>query len=389
MDAAGIRAAVDVASTTLRAGATPRAAATSVAAATKVASHPPLYADAAAALELLGSRPIQPTGAVADALGAGRLLRTGTDEALDGLERMLRHGRIDSSERRLVGSGMNGDLYRVRVHDPDVPAAPPTWVVEKDAGAQAAQEEFGWRLARAMGIDHLVAAAIRREDGVARIVFRPGRGVTLTGVTDVPRLEQALAKSYLDDATLGLDATQAAQAARIDRHLLQVFDYLIANNDRSGSNALYDSLTRLFTFFDSGHAGRGELAVNGGTTLEPVLQLFQAGTGGGHVDIDPTVVDYLRRRLTPERINRLHEQVFAAPGIAGPKTRSIGERFIGHVSSDRYRAGIVARLEHLTTTGGYDHRPYVGDLAGELPPLVRDRPNARGVHNARTMFERF
>ncbi len=361
-------------------------ASSTIAAAT---SRPPLFADAAAALELLGTGPLQPTGAVADALAAGRLIRTGSDEALDQLEAALRTGPIDLSTKRMVGEGMNGPLYRYQLHDDRLASAAPAWVVEKGAGAQATQEEFGWRVARELGIDHLVAAAMRRADGAVRIVYHEGSGVTVAGVTDVARLEQALAKSYLGDTTLALSPLEAAQAARIDRQLLQVFDYLLANNDRSGSNALFDAATKQFRYFDSGHAGRGQLPVNGGTTLEPALQLFQAGRDGGRIDLDPVVVDLLRRRLTPDRIDQLHADVFHAADMPGPPARSYGERFIGHASSDAYRTGITARLQHVLETGGYTHRGYTGDAAGELPPLVHDRPNVRGFRNVREQFARF
>jgi hypothetical protein len=327
----------------------------------------------------------RPTGPVADALAGGRLLLTRGDDELDRLEAMLRSGRIDASERIRVGSGLNGELFRVRVHDPLDEAAPARWVVEKSAGGQAAQEEFGWRLARALGIDHLVAAAIRRADGAARIEYKAGRSLTMSGQHTADDLERALTVRYFDDAErLGISEDEARQAARIDRQLLQVFDYLLANNDRHGGNGVYDAISGAVTFIDSGHAGRGALAVNGGTTLEPALRMYQAGNAGGRIDLDPVVVDYLRRRLTPERIRELHAEVFEAPGIAGPEPRSVGERFIGLVRSRDYREGIVARLDNVLETGGYTHRRYDGDAGGELPPLAGERlDGVRGFRDVR------
>jgi hypothetical protein len=326
-----------------------------------------------------------PTAAsrVADALAAGRLLRTRDDAAVARLERVLREGTVDEASRRPIGEGVNGLLHQVAIGDPADPAAAATWAVEKPAGAQAAQEEFGWRLARAMGIDHLFPAVARRADGAARIEVRPGTGLSQAGVTDVPALDRELTRSYLADARLGLTPDEAAHAARIDRQLLQAFDYLLANNDRRTSNGLVDAVAGV-TFIDAGHAGRGTMAQNGGTVLEPALYLFQAGPKGGRVDLDPEVVAYLRGRLTPDALRTMHADVFHAPGIAGPEARTIGERFIGHVSSDAYVDGMVARLDHIGATGGYTHRPYAGDNAGELPPLMDDRlRNARGFGNVR------
>lgn len=340
-------------------------------------TRPPLHADAAAALELLGDGPLRPTGAVARALAEGRLLRTGDDAALDRLERTLREGVVDRTEQAYVGNGVNGDFFRRRVADPADPTSPATWAVEKTAGQQAAQEELGWRLARAMGIDHLVAAVARRADGTAHIQYREGRAASLEGITDVARLEQALTKSYLDDAALALSPEEAAQAARIDRQLLQLFDYVLANNDRSAANARADARTGV-AYIDAGHAGRGTLSQNGGTLLEPALQLFQAGPRGGRVSLDAVVVDHVRRRVTPDDLRAIHAAVFDAPGIAGPAPRTLGEQFIGLVRSDGYREGMVARLEHALEGAGYAHRGYRGDAGGELPPLIEER--MRDVH---------
>ena len=332
----------------------------------------PLFGDAAAALALLGDAPLRPTGPVADALAAGTLLRSRGDDALDHLERVLREGAIDMDTKEFVGEGVNGMLWRRQIADPVDTAAARIWAVEKPAGAQAAQEELGWRLGRALGIDHLLPAVARRADGTARIEFRSGKAVTLQGITDIPNLEQALARAYLDDATLGLTHAEAAQAARIDRQLLQVFDYLLANNDRRAANALFDAAAGM-SFIDAGHAGRGALATNGGTTLEPALQLFQAGREGGRVDIDPVVLDFVRRRLTADDVRSIHSSVFDAPGIAGPAPHTLGEKFLGHVRSERYREGVVERLDHLLEHGGYTHRRYAGDAGGELPPLMSER----------------
>jgi hypothetical protein len=327
------------------------------------------------------------TNRVLDALAEGRLLRTRDDAAVAHIESILREGPIDEQSRRPAGYGMNGTIERVEIGDPVDPSAPATVAIEKPAGAQAAQEELGWRLARVIGIDHLFPAVARRADGTARIEFRAGRGLSLAGVTDVASLERELQDHYLRDASLGLTKDEAAHAARIDRQLLQAFDYLLANNDRRTSNGLVDAVQGV-TFIDAGHAGRGTLAQNGGTVLEPSLQLFQAGRDGGRVDLDPDVVAYLRGRVSPSDLRAIHADVFDAPGIAGPAPRSIGERFIGHVASTGFRDGMVQRLDHLVTTGGYTHRPYAGDAGGELPPLLEDRMRtARGFGGVRAAMQ--
>jgi hypothetical protein len=326
------------------------------------------------------------THAVEAALGRGALLRSRTAGELDDLERILATGLVDDSSRTPVGEGMNGLLHKVRLADPLDPSST-MWAVEKPAGAQAAQEELGWRLARELGIDHLAAAVARRADGTAYIELRPGRAISIEGITDAAKLEGALRGSYLADSALGLDEAGAASAARADRQLVQAFDYLLANNDRNMSNALWDARSGTLSLIDSGHAGRGTLASNGGTTLVPVLQGLQAGRTGGHVALDDAVVGYLRARTSADRLRELHAATFQRTDVAGPPARSYGERFLPHVRSDSYRDGLVARYEHVLETGGYDHAAYRGDNAGDMPPLVEVPRDVHGFRNVRAAFD--
>lgn len=329
------------------------------------AGRAPFSAAAAEALELLGTDPLRPTGAVRDALAAGRLVRTGAPEVLDHTEHVLRSGPIDVSARTPVGGGINGMLFRVGIADDTVAGAPKLQAVEKSASAQAAQEELGWKLARTLGIDHIVPPVARRADGVARIEFRSGDSLSKAGIQTTQDLDEALTASYLDDAALALSPTEAAQAARIDRQLLQTFDYLLANNDRHLGNALYDAARGQLSFIDSGHAGRGAVR-NIGTALEPSLRGFQAGTHGGRVQLDPAVVEYLRARVTPDDLRAVHASVFEQSGIAGPQFGSIGAKFIDEVRSPMFREDMVRRLQQVLDTGGYTHRAYAAEQLVEM-----------------------
>lgn len=344
----------------------------------------PFDAEAAAAIAELGPGPLQLTGSVRDALRAGRLLRTGDDTALDALEDVLRSGAIDRPSSLRVGGGMNGDRFRMRLEAPgSLTPDRHVWAVEKPAEAQAAQEELAWRVGRELRIDHLLPAAVRRSDGTAWIRFHNGTGLSQAGVTDLTRLDQALTASYLEDASLGLTRTEAAQAARIDRQLLQLLDYVLANNDRHLGNGLLDAAggRNALTFLDYGHAGRGTTAA-GATELAPALRLFQGTSSGGRVDLDAEVVAHAQRRLTPDRVRELHAAVYEAPDMAKPAMGSYGARFQALTSTGRYREGIIRRLEHAAAERGYTHMAYAGDNAGELPPMQSMR-NVRGFNNVR------
>lgn len=312
----------------------------------------------------------------------GRLPRSRDAHQLDHLERVLRDGAIDRSNPVRVGEGLNGPLFRVPIADPIDPAAPPLVAVEKSASAQAPQEEFAWLLARDLGIDHLVPAAARRADGTARIEFRSGSGLGQAGITDMDSLERRLAESYLEDGALALDATQAAHAARFDRQLVQVFDYLIANNDRA-ANALYDAATGQLSLIDAGHAGRGQLPANGGSVLEPVLRPFSGDRHGGRVSIDRDVLDHVARHIEPDGIRAQHRRVFEAPGMPDPEPWSYGEKFLPHVRGESFREGIVGRLQHLQERGGFTYRPYTHDAAGHLPKQASDNPAVAGFRGLR------
>ncbi len=322
-----------------------------------------------------------------DAMARGALLRTRSAAVLDDIERVLATGVIDEASRTPVGSGMNGVLTKVRITDV-LDGARSVEAVEKTAAQQAAQEAFGWRIARELGIDYLVAAVARRADGTARIELRPGVAANMHGIDDARSLEAVLAKSYANDATLGLNAAQAARAGRVDRQLLQFFDYLIANNDRHGGNALHDAVTGAFSFIDEGHAGRGQLAKNGGTVLEPALRRFQAGDDGGRVDLDPAVIEYLRRRTSADRLRAIHAAVFDRTDVAGPPAGTVGERFLRHVNGLDYREGVTARFEHAIANAGYVARPYSPDAGDWIAPRVDVDPDARGVGNVRNEFMR-
>lgn len=358
------------------------------------AAHAVQFADGAAAVAQLGTSPLKPTGAVADALTAGRLLRTSGDETLDAMEQVLRTGAIDRTNAVPVGAGINGELHRVQITSAD--GARSVWAVEKPAAGQAAQEEFAWKLARAMGIDHYVPAVARRADGMARIQFREGTNLSVNRITDAATLEHALADSYLRDTTLKLTSQEAAQAARIDRQLLQTFDYLLANNDRHLGNALYDAKTGALSLIDHGHSGRGALSMNRGTQLEPSLRALQVAPGGGVNQLDPAVVQYLRQRLDDSTIRSLHDGVYEAADIARPPAGTIGASFEHAVRGREAVDGITARLRSVQSSGEYTSRAYRGDngvLPGfGAPPidpgdLMGRVQNVQGLRAARAAFE--
>jgi hypothetical protein len=326
-------------------------------------------ADAARAAALLGDGPLRPTGAVADALAAGRLLRTTPDDVLDAREALLRTGHELPGTSEVVGAGINGQRSKATYADPD-DAARTITAVFKPASAQAAQEELGWRAARQLGADHLVPTVGRDATGGARIEFRPGESLVRAQVNGTDTLEGALFRSYADDAGLGLSELEAAQAARIDRQVLQLLDYVMANNDRHRNNGLFDAAKGVLSFIDFGHSGRG-VRTAAGSELAPSLRLFQGSKPEFHVDLDDAVVDYVRRRTSGDALRAEYSRVVSAPSSASPGGSSI----VGEL-----REGMATRLEHALERRGYDHAEY--DDIPELQIGMRG-----GLAQARFGFE--
>lgn len=302
-----------------------------------------------------------------DALRAGRLLRTGDPTKLDAVEQLLRNGVTRAEDVSApVGAGINGQLHAHVLHDP-VDAGRQIVAVSKPVNAQAAQEEYGWKLGRAMGIDHLLAPTARGADGQARIALAPGTSLSQGGVTNVEQLESSLMKSYTNDAGLRISERDAARAARVDRELLQVFDYLGANNDRHLGNGLVDAATGRVTFIDYGHMGTG----TGKDALAPSLRAFQPHD---RIELSPDTLAILRRRLTPEVLDQVHATLAQGPR---PPAGTMSQRMLDKVDTPSFRNDVRARLEHILETGGFASDKTDGVI---LPPLMEDRMAPRGPH---------
>ncbi|MBC7462410.1 MAG: hypothetical protein H7287_13710 [Thermoleophilia bacterium] len=323
---------------------------------------------AARAVEALGSAPLQPTGALRDALDAGQIVAT-RDVAAS--QHALLNGTILESTKHAVGEGMNGMLYRYGI------AAEPVTdlqAVLKSHGQGGAIDHFGPQVGRALGLDDLLPGTTLDAAG-ARIEFRPGGGPGHVA-RDANYLDTALTIRHLAAPGNHLNPLEAATAGRIERQLLGSLDYLLANPDRNPSNLIVDQLlpdaSGAVTAIDFGLSGRGVLGVHGGTTLRPALDSYQAAAGATHVDLDPEVVSLIRRRLTPARIDALHAELVAGPGGRGTL-----------VSSDAFRLGMHERLAQLLT-GRYEFHPYVpGGFAGSVRTAPVEREATHGFAAAR------
>lgn len=285
--------------------------------------------------------------ALRQTLEGGRLLRTGTPTELDSIERLLREGRV---VRNTIGDmpdrGISGPLQCMVVEAGDG-SKRTAQVLRKPPHAQPAQEDFGYQLARTLGIDHLFAKTGLRPDGSALTTIVPGVQARKAGVHDVRALEQTLARGYARTHPQ-LPARERTAAARIDRQLLQFYDYLVATADRHNRNVMVDAAQGSVHFIDLGRAGAGETF----DRLRPALATFYQGAGR-RIELDPVTVDVIRRRLDADALARLHVRLGASRD--GARTWSL--RGPVRLADERYLHTMQARLQHVLDNGWYEYTP--------------------------------
>jgi hypothetical protein len=314
------------------------------------------------------------SGALDAALAAGRLPGTRSAAELDRLEHLVSTGTAIDATRRSIGTnGANGFRTAVNLHTVDGGAID---VVEKSTAHEGAQEQFGWLVARALGIDHRVALVARAADGTARIEHLPDTHGWTTlfeaGVRDVASLDQALANCIRRESP-HLTEPEVTRTARIERQLLQVFDYVIANDDRNLGNARARLSDPALKFIDHGNAGTGQHGRD--DVLVPGLRSALQGTGGT-TKLDADVVGYLRRRVTTDALRSAHDRAFDPKLLQGTQSRATG-----NAASASFRDGTVARFQHAL--GGEFH--YGSPGSSLAPPLqaVDERPMRGGMAQAR------
>lgn len=307
------------------------------------------HRDARAGSDLLiaaGLRPERLPGVDAQ-LRQGRLLRSRDPAELDATERLLSTGRsvegtaghIQSAAR----NNINGALDTLDVSD----GTHQIGVVRKGLSAQAPQEWFGWQVARLTGIDHLYPVVGRRADGAAFIERVGGAEFGKAGVNSKADLRGALSAWYRQHGS-DLPAGEQAKWARIDYQLSQFADYLLANNDRHTGNGLYDRAAGELHMIDFGHIGRGHKDA----PLAPNMRRTFMQGRGNHVTLDAETLRLIRERVTPDALRMLHREAFVRAKV---DTHSEALQFW---RSDRSLRGVLARLDHVQSTGGFHYRTY-------------------------------
>jgi len=272
----------------------------------------------------------------------------------------LRRGKTDATTWSVIpasGDNFNGDVKKVTVIDPNN-AGHRVPTVRKPPAGQAAQEMVYTSLAGKLGVGHLSAAATRRADGSLSAELVAGAPFWNGGVHSTGDVDRTLADRY-QKLFPALSRTEAGRAARTDRQLLQVLDWLVANNDRHMGNGIVDAQHAVLYMIDHGFSGRGETA----NPLVPELKATYQGWEALRT-LDPDTIAVLRARLTPLDLTQAHAELLAPAGeISDPAA-------LQRLREDRsldYLSRMQQRLDHVQETGTYSWVP----IADNAQPLDR------------------
>lgn len=271
--------------------------------------------------------------------------RSGDPALLDTVEHVLREGvEVAGSRARMGERGFNGFMDRMSLVDPSDPSRA-FQAIQRPAHAQAIQEAFAWSLARRLGIDYLFPAAVVRPDGTAMVRMVPGVASGSVGIVDTVGLERIAARWYERNMP-HMGAEAIALQARVDRELLTVVDYLMANHDRGNANLLIDVAEGGFRAVDMGWATGGERMLR--PTVPSMMQAFTGGTRGV-LDLHPETVAVIRANLQPDDLRELHIGLREAaqayrPGPDARRDQRMLQRALTHyLSSDEFLERLLAR----------------------------------------------
>jgi hypothetical protein len=266
---------------------------------------------------------------------------------LEALDLLLATGRRVPGTSSVIGAGATGVVERVLLRDV-TDASRAAFAAVKQTGGP--QEVFAWKIARALGIDHLVPAAAQRADGSVAMRWIDGVPLDHGGILDGAQLRASLERMYLKRGMSTLDATRQA---RTDHELLEAFDWLIANRDRKAANALHQAAEGASYFIDQGAALRGELADVLRPRLKDRYYLPDPGTPN-RITLSQDVRTIVAQRLTDDVIRDAHGALYGPPGrLRGPAD----ELVLARARSDHQLERLLQRRDALVRNGYIEYEP--------------------------------
>ena len=270
------------------------------------------------------------------------------EHAFDGL-RALERGKLTKAPNRKakrVSGGVNGTLPVVRATDRHTNVS--VRAVLKSVAAGGAQERFAYEFGAALGMDHLLPRVGRRSNGTAAIELVRGSTFRTSGIRNAQTLEKALRHSWGVQFP-DMSSPEVRRRARIDRQLIQLYDYLLANGDRHGSNGMFDARSGRLTLIDQGLINRYDPAQANG--LFPRVRMdFQGGDGvqllkrSSKMRLEPEVLA-LVRGTDRTRVESAFQQMMR--DVNGAK--SVGS--YGRKPTPAFLDQIMTRLDDVARTG--------------------------------------
>jgi hypothetical protein len=280
--------------------------------------------------------------------------------------RSMRVAPLGSTDDRVGGPNMHG-RFPVCVLGGDDPEVRGMRVVVKPVHAQAHQEVFAATVAHELGLAHLVPQAVSRVDGSAAMTWRPGHPFLTARIWSSRGLERALLQCRRRSHPAET-VERSRAAALLDRQLLQVFDYVLGNSDRSLMNGLFDRAGAVLSLIDHGDIGRGEAD----DPLVPgLLSVFQPAPEGCRIVVDDAVRSAVARTGFDDRVRAAHADL----QLASPPLPAGLQYWLERVQSDDYLERVLARIEQVVDRGWYRYGavPAVPVGIPGVAPLTRRR----------------
>ncbi|HEY8708090.1 MAG TPA: hypothetical protein VIM34_08835, partial [Burkholderiaceae bacterium] len=299
------------------------------------------------------------------------------NDARKAIEQILTTGDLKTA-REVAMPGAQVGINKVRhAYEVGTLDGMPVTGVLKEFGEQAPQEILAAHVAEALGISHLMPVIGARSNGSVLMQYAPGQLAAKVGAVDAASLEAALAKWYTSGH--GMTPGDAAARATLDRELVNVFDYVLANADRHTSNVMVDPKSGIVRLLDHGHVGWGQ-GNDGGTAELPVLgRAFMNSTevAGGirHTALSAATVAHLDK-IDPAALRTAHASIAKVQNVQ--RMAHVGRAWAA-VQSPEFAGQMVARLERARSERAIRFIEPGFEAPVELWPVG----NGRGVAGAR------
>jgi len=218
--------------------------------------------------------------------------------------------------------------------------------IYKPATAQLPQETFAWRAIGELRSQDLFATTVARHDPLDGYLVEFVDGLHPEGLTEAKRGLRIRHEH----------AARPDHEAQVDLHRMLGIDYVLANPDRHDEQmkVAHDGLLA----FDQGLIG-GLLTRTGDPLVVPFDDTLLGAAGVGATKHQPGVFE-----LEPEAVARLlddarSDEIAAAHAATlgswdGPVNSKV-QKTSAFAASQEYLDGVLARIEHLNTTGTILH----------------------------------